>query len=110
MDVSKELARAEELTQSGQLAAAEAAAKSVLQISPREERAWHLLGVIYLMAGVNKAAEAAFREATSIAPTNGDYWSNLSIALHVQDQLAEAEACARRSKAGAFEAASSTNA
>jgi tetratricopeptide (TPR) repeat protein len=80
------------LHQQGQLGQAEAIYLKLLEISPKNADALHLLGVIAHQTGHYQNAVAIICQAIEINPNVEIYYSNLSLALQELKQFDEAVA------------------
>lgn len=76
--------------QTGRLPDAENLYRLILQTSPREADALHLLGVLYVQTGRAEAAVELIRQALAINPQLPGGQSNLGLALHHANRLEEA--------------------
>ena len=82
--------------QSGNLIAAESLYKQVLQATPNQPDALHLLGLIAKQKGDLKTAVQLMRKALSFNPNYVEAYVNLGATLQEQDNLAEAANCYRK--------------
>lgn len=73
--------------QQGRLADAEAVCARILQASPHQPDALHLLGAIALQDGKVELAVDLIRKAIARNPNNPEYYSNLGLAFHEQGNL-----------------------
>lgn len=87
MAVRRALQAAWMFRQQGQLARAEAACGQVLQLSPNQPDALHLLGAIALQNGKIESAIDLISRALRRNPSNPEYHSNLGLAYHEQGKL-----------------------
>lgn len=76
--------------QSGRLAAAEAACRSMLAARPRDAVATHLLGLVQRQLGRAADAEQLLRRSVELAPQNPEFRSNLASLLGALGRHAEA--------------------
>ncbi|MGA2671698.1 MAG: tetratricopeptide repeat protein [Terracidiphilus sp.] len=82
--------------QAGQLRQAEALYRQILQISPGQPDALHLLGVMACQVGRYETALELIDQAILINPRVADYHSNRANALHALERYAEeVESCDR---------------
>src|SRR5688572_11969902 len=90
------VARIEQLLGHGMLEAAESACREVVESTPRESRAWALLGRVFAMQRRWTDAEPTLRQAVSLDKRDASSWTNLAVALRGQGRAAEAEKCSRK--------------
>jgi predicted TPR repeat methyltransferase len=84
------------LLQSGRVAEALEAFKTLSRDARRDPEVWHLLGACYSMQGDHVRCEECAHKAIALMPSLSGAWSNLGTALHSQGRLAEAEAALRQ--------------
>jgi predicted O-linked N-acetylglucosamine transferase (SPINDLY family) len=84
------------LHRQGDIAAAEAVYRRVLNTEPDNPEALHLLGVIALQQGDAARAQRFIAKAVLHAPERGEFQRNLGLALMSLDRLDEAAASLRR--------------
>ena len=84
------------LHRQGDIAAAEAVYRRILDTEPDNPEALHLLGVIALQQGDAARAEQFIAKAVLRAPERGEFQRNLGLALMSLDRLDEAAASLRR--------------
>ena len=84
------------LHQAGNLTQAEALYKQVLQASPNQPDALHLLGLIAKQKGDLKTAVQLMRKSISVNPNYVEAYVNLGATLQLQDNLIEAADCYRK--------------
>jgi predicted O-linked N-acetylglucosamine transferase (SPINDLY family) len=82
--------------QAGRLAEAESLYRSILQHSPRNAAALHLLGVMAGQLGKHDVAVGLIQQAISVDPANATFYSNLSPELVALNRCDEAIAAAQR--------------
>ena len=75
--------------EAGRLAEAEALYRSILERSPENSNAWHLLGVLHAEKGEHQAGEAYIRTALALTQTP-EYCRNLGISLMSQSRFGDA--------------------
>ena len=85
--------------QAGNLPVAETLYKQVLQASPNQPDALHLLGLIAKQKGDLKTAVQLMRKSLSFNPNYVEAYVNLGATLQVQDNLTEAADCYRKALA-----------
>ena len=85
--------------QAGNLPQAEALYKQVLQATPNQPDALHLLGLIAKQKGDLKTAVQLMRKALSVNPNYVEAYVNLGAALQEQANLTEAADCYRKALA-----------
>ena len=85
--------------QAGNLASAESLYKQVLQTTPNQPDALHLLGLIAKQKGDLKTAVQLMRKALSVNPNYVEAYVNLGASLQAQDNLTEAADCYRKALA-----------
>ena len=85
--------------QAGNLPVAETLYKQVLQASPSQPDALHLLGLIAKQKGDLKTAVQLMRKSLSFNPNYVEAYVNLGATLQVQDNLTEAADCYRKALA-----------
>ena len=85
--------------QAGNLQAAESLYKQVLQTTPNQPDALHLLGLIAKQKGDLKTAVQLMRKSLSVNPNYVEAYVNLGATLQEQDNLAEAADCYRKALA-----------
>ncbi|MGE3271976.1 MAG: tetratricopeptide repeat protein [Chloroflexota bacterium] len=95
-DTGAILTRAVEHHQRGQLADAERLYRKVLNQSPNQPDALHLLGVLALQNGRPADAVTRIQRAIAARPDNAAYQSNLGVALQALGKLKEARASLER--------------
>ncbi len=95
-DISAEYKKAVQFHQAGQLQAADAIYKKILEIQPGHSDALHYLGVIAHQNGKDADAVRLIREAIRIAPDNPYYHYNLGCILQEQRYSDEAAAYFRK--------------
>jgi len=96
IDISNEYKKAVQYHQSGQLQAAEAIYKKILEIQSNHSESLHYLGVIAHQNGKDADAVKLIREAIRIAPDNPYYHYNLGCVFQEQRQSGEAALCFRK--------------
>src|SRR3954453_4943492 len=84
---------------SGDLAAAAARWRAILDAAPASGEAWRNLAECLLGLESTDEAEAAFRGAADLRPDKAWAWSGLAAFLHRMGRLAAAEAPYRRALA-----------
>ncbi len=94
-DARATLDEAVKLHQSGRIADAAAAYRRVLESSPRDPNALHLLGVTAMQAGRLDEAAKLIAQAIEVQPNVGSFHLNLAMVMRqrhrVDDAIAEAE-------------------
>ncbi|MBC7757072.1 MAG: tetratricopeptide repeat protein, partial [Bdellovibrio sp.] len=85
--------------QAGNLASAELLYKQVLQTTPNQHDALHLLGLIAKQKGDLKTAVQLMRKALNFNPNYVEAYVNLGASLQAQDNLVEAADCYRKALA-----------
>jgi len=84
-DLPQQLHRyAIEAMKAGKLAAADLALRHVLEFSPDNAAAWHLLGVIAARVGAREASISHFRQALALEPDNASIRENLRLAENLK--------------------------
>ncbi|MCS6852931.1 MAG: tetratricopeptide repeat protein [Gemmataceae bacterium] len=79
----------------GDLAAAEALYRQILQAEPQHAQAMQLLGLIAHQVGQHEQAIRLIEDARRLAPTDAVILNNLGLPYQSLDRLDEAEACFR---------------
>lgn len=74
----------------GQLTKAEKIFLEVIQINPKDAKAYHFLGMIYLRQNEYRGAVEALRMATDLDQLNDTAYNNLGLALHSLKKYEEA--------------------
>ena len=95
--IERPLEQGEAFHESGDLARAEQAYRSVLRTDPTDADAWYSLGDVCLATGRVEEAISSFREAIRLRPDHSPTWKSLGVALGRLGRAAEAESCDRRS-------------
>lgn len=85
--------------QAGNLPQAEALYKQVLQVSPNQPDALHLLGLISKQKGDLATASQLMRKALTVNPNYVEAYVNLGATLQAQEKLDEAAECYRKALA-----------
>jgi predicted O-linked N-acetylglucosamine transferase (SPINDLY family) len=78
------------LQQDGKLAAAQSLYQQVLQVSPEQPDALHLLGLIEMASGNYSAAIASIQRALRSSPASSVFLGNLGVALRHAGRIEEA--------------------
>ena len=89
-DIGREINKALQYHQSGQLQKAEEIYKKILEIDPNHSDSLHLSGIIAHQVGKNDIAVNLINKAIQQNPKSPIYYNNLGIALKDQDRLSEA--------------------
>jgi protein O-GlcNAc transferase len=87
------------LHQAGQLAEAEVAYRKILEASPRDAAALHMLGVVHLQKGEAREAAELIARAIAVDPEQAVFFNNFGAALHALGRTAEALAAFHRAAA-----------
>lgn len=95
MAVDPQLAQAAALLRAGQVSQAEAACRAVLEQSPHNGPAVHLLGLIRNGAGDIAGAEQLIRTSIEIDPQRPEFRINLAMLLRQAQRLQDAEQVCR---------------
>ncbi len=82
--------------EAGELKAALALLRPLLEALPGDHRGWSMLGIALRQAGRLEAAAVAQRRACLLHPAEGHYWSNLGNVLKDLDRLDESLEAHRR--------------
>lgn len=82
--------RGQECLNEGQLSRAEKLFLEAIQANPKEPRAYHFLGMIYLRQNEYKGAVESLRMATSLDQLNDTAFNNLGLAFHNLNKFEEA--------------------
>ena len=90
MDIARELQKALQLHQAGQLADAADIYKEIIKAHPEHPDAWNLLSTVFLAAGNLELAVSLAQQATVLAPDFFVPYVNLGNALQASGQLEEA--------------------
>jgi tetratricopeptide (TPR) repeat protein len=90
MDIARELQKALQLHQAGQLADAADIYKEIIKAHPEHADAWNLLSTIFLATGNLELAVSLAQQATVLAPDFFVPYVNLGNALQASGQLEEA--------------------
>ena len=90
MDIARELQRALQLHQAGELADAADIYKEIIKAHPDNADAWNLLSTVFLAAGNLELAVSLAQQATVLAPDFFVPYVNLGNALQASGQLDEA--------------------
>lgn len=98
-DTAAEFANATRLLREGNLTAAEAACRSLLEKAPRNAAATHLLGLIRKDAGDLGSGEQLLRESIALEPRQAEFRTNLANLLRRLGRNKEAESCYREALA-----------
>lgn len=85
--------------QAGRLQAAEQIYRQILQASPDQPDALHLLGVVAHQSGHHQAAVAHIRRAIALRPGSPSYYNNLGAAYRALGSLDDVVDCCRRAVA-----------
>lgn len=80
----------QKLFNDGRMKEAEAKFFEALQINPKEDRAYHFLGMIYLRQQEYKGAEEVLEKATELDVLNDTAFNNLGLACHNQNKYDKA--------------------
>ncbi|QTA90106.1 tetratricopeptide repeat protein [Desulfonema magnum] len=91
--MDKELNKAIQYHQAGQLQQAEEIYKKILEIHPNHPDALHLLGVAAHQVGNNEKAVNLIAKAIQLNPDNPNYYNNLGASFRNQGKLDEAVSC-----------------
>ncbi len=92
-DIEKELKKAFQYHQSGELDKARVIYENILEINPNNSDALHLLGVIVHQTGKNELAVDLISRAIKISPEYPSYHNSLGLVYKDQNKNAEAIAC-----------------
>lgn len=92
MDIRKAVA----LHQTGRIAEAQAAFKSILKRTPRNPDAWHFLGIVHAQLGQPQDAVICIEKAVAIAPDYAEAHLNLGTVLAGLNRHADAIRCFER--------------
>src|SRR5262249_40761873 len=95
--IAAQLPAAFALPTGGELEAAAAGYRAVLNDAPRNFTAAHLLGVIHLQRGENAEAEQMIAKALRVEPRDATALSNRGLALRALGRLDEALMCFNKS-------------
>ncbi len=95
-DVVALLTQAVTLHQAGDIAAAEASYRRVLDAVPDQPYGLHFLGVVLHQKGEHEEAATLIERALEALPQFADGYSNLGAAYHAMGRLKQAEAAFRR--------------
>jgi tetratricopeptide (TPR) repeat protein len=90
MDIARELQKALQLHQAGELADAADIYKNIIKTHPEHPDAWNLLSVVFLAAGNLELAVSLAQQATVLAPDFFVPYVNLGNALQASEQFEEA--------------------
>jgi hypothetical protein len=73
--------------------------RTIVEVEPREDMAWFLLGVVTAQRGDHEAALVALGRAIALRPDSSPYYVAFGQSLAAQGRLNEAEACLRQALA-----------
>jgi tetratricopeptide (TPR) repeat protein len=92
-DVDRELDKALQYHQRGELKKAEKICKKILKIAPNDPRFLHLRGFVGYQLGKHDLAIEFITKATVIRPHDATYWYNLALPFIAEGRLSDALSC-----------------